>query len=328
MAAFGDFRPSARLTALQQRARLLQRLRSFFHERDFLEVETPILSVDCVIDRHLEPLPVQLVTDPHQADTGSTYWLQTSPEFAMKRLLAAGATSIYQVTHAFRGAESGRLHNPEFTMVEWYRVGDDQQAGMELLADFCETMLPFGRPQFISYHDAFQEHLGINPHTAEIRQLRQAAIAKQINTPDTMGNSDRNEWLNLLLAESIEAHLGVARPTILYDYPVEQAALAKIRPGNPAVAERFELYARGIELANGYHELQDAEELVQRNKIVNQQRRNDGKHSLPSDSHLLAAMRHGLPSCAGVALGFDRLAMISMGATSINEVLTFPIDRA
>ncbi|MDG2381760.1 MAG: EF-P lysine aminoacylase EpmA [Pirellulaceae bacterium] len=328
MPASSDFRPSAQLETLQQRARLLQQLRAFFHEQRFLEVETPILSADCVIDRHLDPLPVQLSSDPQRPDAGSTYWLQTSPEFAMKRLLAAGATSIYQVTHAFRAAESGRFHNPEFTMVEWYRVGDDQRAGMQLLADLCETLLPFGAAQFISYHDAFQHHLGIDPHTAKIAQLRQIAIAKQISIPHTMTASDRNEWLNLLLAEGVEPHLGVERPAILYDYPAEQAALAKIRPGNPPVAERFELYARGIELANGYHELQDAEELVRRNTIVNQQRLDDGKRTLPAESQLLEAMRHGLPSCAGVALGFDRLAMLSTGATSIRQVLTFPIDRA
>ena len=328
MRAPGDFLPTASLPVLQQRAELLKQLREFFHQRDFLEVETPILSADSVIDRHLDPFGVKVFNDPLRPDVGSNYWLQTSPEFAMKRLMAAGANAIYQITRAFRAGESGRFHNPEFTMVEWYRAGDDQRAGILLLADLCEVLLPLGRPEPISYADAFQQHLGVNPHIAGIDELRTAAISQHLSIPDTIVPDDQNEWLNLLLVDCIEPQLGMNRPAILYDYPAEQAALATIRPGNPPVAERFELYVKGIEVANGYHELLDADELQRRNRVVNQQRLDDGKPALPEDSRLLRAMQHGLPPCAGVALGFDRLVMLAVGANSIDQVLAFPIDRA
>src|SRR5207302_1761231 len=243
---------------------------------------------------------------------------QTSPEFGMKRLLAAGATSIYQITRAFRGAEAGPLHNPEFTMVEWYRAGDDYAAGMQLLGDLAEDVLGFGQPERISYRDAFLRYAQIDPFT-------------DLPAPTSMGLSpggDRDMVLDILLTTRVEPHLGRDRPTILYDYPASQAALARIRDDQPPVAERFELYARGMELANGYHELLDPAVLRQRNHVNNQLRTADLKYLLPEESRLLAAMQHGLPACCGCALGFDRLVMAVTGAATIQEVMAFPIDRA
>ncbi len=323
-----DFRPTASLENLRLRARLLARLREFFSRHEFLEVETPILSADTVIDRYLDPLSVTLFDDPRTPDVGRRMWLQTSPEFAMKRLLAAGAERIYQVTRAFRGAESGELHNPEFTMVEWYRVGDSMETGIALLGDLACELLDTDRVSRSSYGEAFQRHVGIDPHRAAASELAVAAKSHGVAIPGDMPEDDRDEWLNLLLATLVEPNLGIERPEILYDYPASQAALAQVRNDNPPVAERFELYVHGVELANGYHELRDAEVLRERNRTTNRLRQADGKCKLPEESRLLAAMEHGLPNCVGVALGFDRLVMIAAGASSLREVTAFPIDRA
>ena len=325
--AHGDYLPTASWERLCQRGQLLRRLRQFFDEQGFVEVHTPILSADTVVDRHLDPVPVTLSDDPRQPEVGPRYWLQTSPEFGMKRLLAAGAQAIYQVTKAFRLAERGPLHNPEFTMVEWYRVGDDYQAGMQLLADLAEVMFERGKALRLSFAQAFQTALAIDPHRAEVAEL--AAIAARLGI-DTAAfeEADRDAWLDLLLVEAVQPNLGAGQPVILYDFPASQSALAQVRPGPPAVAERFELYADGLELANGYHELLDAAELRRRNHLANQQRMADGKPPLPVESRLLAAMDGGLPSCSGTALGFDRLVMVATGAKTIDEVIAFPVERA
>jgi len=323
-----DFGPTAAWPILALRAELLRRLRSFFDQRGFLEVETPLLSHDTVVDRYLDPFPVTLFDDPCSPESGPKMWLQTSPEFAMKRLLAAGGHRIYQVTKAFRGAESGRLHNPEFTMVEWYRVGDSQASGMQLLADLARELLAVHTVEAISYGEAFRNRLGVDPHAASSAELAAVASQHHVDVPATVAQDDRDEWLNLLLATLVEPRLGIDQPQILFDYPASQAALARVRPGNPPVAERFELYINGMELANGYHELLDARVLRERNSQTNTLRRQDGKPPLPERSRLLAAMEHGLPDCVGVALGFDRWVMVAAGVDELREVLAFPIDRA
>lgn len=323
-----DFRPTASWDHLRLRADLLRRVRRFFEERGFLEVETPLLSADTVIDRHLDPLAVVLPDDPREPHAGRTLWLQTSPEFAMKRLLAAGATAIFQVTKVFRAAERGRLHNPEFTMIEWYRVGDTMNDGMTLLSDLAESLLQRGVAERVSYRDAFQARLGIDPHVANAEELTSLALARGVEAPQGWDGADRDAWLELLLGQFVEPHLGQPRPTILFDYPATQAALAVVRDEEPPVGERFELYVDGIELANGYHELLDAQELRRRNALINRARQAEGKPPLPEESRLLAAMEHGLAACTGVAMGFDRVAMLAAGAKSIDEVISFPIERA
>jgi lysyl-tRNA synthetase class 2 len=319
-----DFRPTASWPMLRFRAELLGKLRRFFDERGFLEVETPLLSADVVVDRHLDPFAVEV----GDGAARRTMWLQTSPEFAMKRLLAAGGEAIYQVTHAFRRGEQGRLHNPEFTMAEWYRVGDDLHAGMQLLGELCDALLGLGPAEPITYQQAFERHAGVNPYAADVEALAAALKSRGRRAPDSLGLADRDAWLDLVLVELVEGELGQSRPQILFDYPASQAALAQVRPGPPAVAERFELYVRGIELANGYHELLDPAVLRERNRINNQARLADGKQALPEESRLLAAMEAGLPSSSGVALGFDRLVMLAAGAKSLADVLPFPFDRA
>ncbi|MEQ8788343.1 MAG: EF-P lysine aminoacylase EpmA [Pirellulaceae bacterium] len=322
------FPPTASRRALELRANLLRSLREFFHERGFLEVETPLLSAESVVDRYLDPLPVALDAGTRGDDLPDLMWLQTSPEAAMKRLLASGMEAIYQVTRSFRGGERGRLHNPEFTIVEWYRAGDDMRAGMRLLSDLCEALLGRGAARPVAYREAFRQHLGLDPFQSELVDLRLRVEELGGTSPTPGGADERDELLNTLLALGVEPHLGTPSPTLLIDYPASQAALAKVRGDTPPVAERFELYVDGVELANGYHELLDAEVLARRQTLANQQRAADGKPVLPACGRLLAAIRHGLPACTGVALGFDRVVMLAAGAAHISEVLAFPIDRA
>lgn len=299
-----DFRPTASLEMLRRRAELLKQVRLFFDSRGFLEVETPVLSRDVVVDLHLDPLSVTLFSDPREPTRGERLWLQTSPEFAMKRLLAAGCKAIYQVSKGFRGGEAGSLHNPEFTMVEWYRVGDDYDSGMELLSELGDAILGRGSANPSTFFEVIRLY-------GEVEPLGMSAYD-----------------LDVVLTTKVQPQLGLTRPAIVFDYPADQAALARIRPGDPPLAERFELYVDGIELANGYHELLDAKVLRERNRAANAARAADGKFTLPEESQLLAAMDHGLPSCCGCALGFDRLVMVATGAKSIQEVMAFPIDRA
>jgi lysyl-tRNA synthetase class 2 len=323
-----DFLPTARDETLRLRAELLGRVREFFERHGFLEVETPVLSADTVIDRHIEPLSVQVGEGP----AARRLWLQTSPEFAMKRLLAAGATAIYQVARVFRQGELGALHNPEFTMVEWYRVGDGMAEGMERLSQLGDGLLHRGPAQRLAYAEAFRRSVGLDPHRAPTEALIAAAAQLGISAPTTLCPADRDGWLDLLLVERVQPGLGHAQPVILYDYPASQAALARVRPGDspdaPPVAERFELYVDGVELANGYHELVDPAALRWRNAENNALRQADGNPLLPEPSRLLAAMEAGLPASTGVALGFDRVVMLAAGASRVGDVIAFPFDRA
>jgi lysyl-tRNA synthetase class 2 len=303
---------------LRRRAELLSKLRIFFAERGFLEVETPLVDDEIIPELHIEPFGVG--GDP------SKLWLQASPELHMKRLLAEGLPAIYQVTRSFRRDERGRLHNPEFTIVEWYRAGDGMEQGMALLDALCQDVA--GAPVALrtSYGNAFRRHAGVDPNTATCIELAQSAARLNVAVPDALRRDDCDEWLNLLLAVVVEPHLGVTAPEIIYDYPASQAALARTanRPDGTGVAERFELYWRGVELANGYHELTDAVALRRRLEQVNRDRLADNRPSLPLPERLLAAMANpGLPSCTGCALGFDRLVMVAVDGDSLDDVMAF-----
>lgn len=323
---------SARIAKLRQRADLLQRLRAFFHERSFLEVETPLVSDEVIPELHIEPLQLEdcpLFLPPrfgaaNPQEKGTVpFYLQASPELHMKRLLAEGAAAIFQVTHSFRAGERGQLHNPEFTIVEWYRVGDDMAAGMSLVDELMQTLLHTPPATRMTYVEAFRKHAGVDPFAATLDEL--AAIEP---APAGFDQANRDEWLNLILAKRVEPQLGQDRPEILYHYPASQAALARTTRSAEGheVAERFELYYRGIELANGYHELADPAEQRRRFEQVNADRVADGRPALPIPESLLAALDQGFPNCTGVALGFDRLAMLATGAKSIDEVLAFPAE--
>ncbi len=323
----GDFAPTAGRDVLELRVRLLRRVRQFFDERGYLEVDTPLLSANVAVDRHLDPFATILATDPRHASAGRTLWLQTSPEFAMKRLLACGTGAIYQITRAFRNGEIGPKHNPEFTIVEWYQPHADMADGVQTLSELCEALLELTPAELISYREAFLRYVGLDPFLAATPEL--IAVAQRAGiSAETLSHDDRDGWLDLLLVERIEPQLGQSAPTILYDYPASQAALARIRDEDPPLAERFELYVRGIELANGYHELCDPDELCRRIDHANHLRIGDGKPPLPRENRLLAAMQSGLPPSTGVALGFDRVVMLAAGAKTIADVIPFPIDRA
>ena len=265
-----DFLPTASWENLRLRADLLRRLREFFHAHGFLEVETPILSSDTVVDRHLDPFHIEIT--PSVEKPPRRMWLQTSPEFAMKRLLAAGAKAIYQISRVFRQGEQGPLAQSRVHMVEWYRAGDGMAEGMRFTSDLAEIMLGRGPARQVSYREAFIEHAGVDPLSSDTAALI-AAVSKQgIQPPASLASDDRDGWLDLILVERVQPHLGLDRPVLLYDYPATQAALSRIRNDDPPVAERFELYVSGMELANGYHELLDAEELSRRNRENNRLR--------------------------------------------------------
>lgn len=329
-----DFRPSATLDVLRLRAKLLAFTRQFFDEAGYFEVDTPILSHERVIDPNIEPFVV-----PWSAS--ERLFLQTSPEFAMKRLLATGAEAIYQLSKVFRHGELGRLHNPEFTMLEWYRVGDthhEQMTFVEILVTAFASEVerlsssspqpsalssqPFER---LTYDQAFERHAGTKVLARPTHEIVALARRLGVSAPESLLPDDRDGWLNLLLAERVEPHLGHVRPTFVFDYPASQAALARVRgEGQTAVAERFELYVHGIELCNGYYELTDAAALQARI-------RHDAAVSekyIPDPVRLLAAMESGLPACSGVALGLDRLLMLSLGHDSVRQVIPFPFEIA
>jgi lysyl-tRNA synthetase class 2 len=320
-----DFLPTATIPNLRRRAELLCKLRGFFESRDFLEVTTPLLSRDTVVDRHLDPFTVVRYDDPRQPGNGPSWYLQTSPEFHMKRLLAAGAEAIFQVTQAFRAAEFGPLHNIEFTIAEWYRRGDDMQAAINLLSDLMNHLCGCGPARQTTYRAAFRTYAGFDPAQENQKSLRNRIAAQDGMLPEL----DFDGCLEWVFVEHVQPRLNQDQPTIIYDYPASQSALAHIRDEeSPPVAERFELFFRGVELANGYHELLDARELKKRIAATNELRQRDGKACLPCESRLLDAMQHGLPACAGVALGFDRLVMLAGGFQSLRDVMSFPADRA
>lgn len=322
-----DFLPTASLRMLARRAELLKQIRKFFDDRKFMEVETPLLSHDTVVDRYIEPICVSS-KEVGLRDPQSHLWLQTSPEFAMKRVLAAGAQAIYQIAHALRAGESGTRHNPEFSMLEWYRAGDDQQRGIELLGEFACAVFDTETFCKTTYRELFQQFIGIDGLSQDVELFSSAARSIGLDVSAFATVKDVDQWRNLLLSQWIEPKLGHDVPLIVYDWPASQSALAVCRDETPPVAERFELYYRGIELANGYHELLDARELRKRNAVVNSQRISDGKRPLPEESRLLAAMESGIKPCSGVAVGVERLLMVLTGSTSISDVTAFPIDNA
>jgi lysyl-tRNA synthetase class 2 len=318
-----NWRPQATHATLRRRAAMLAAARAFFAARGVLEVETPILSAAAVSDPQLESLAVSVAGLPGE------FYLQTSPEYAMKRLLAAGSGDIYQICKVFRDAELGRWHNPEFTMIEWYRLGLDDAALMDeveaLLGALLEPQRTLPRAERLAYSAALERHAGVDAHHASDAQLTAAAERHGIACG---GELDRDAKLDLLMGLVVGPRLGLDRPCFICDYPASQAALARLKPGVPAVAARFELYLDGVELANGFHELTDAAEQRARFRRDLELRRRRGQAQRPVDAHLLAALEHGMPDCAGVALGFDRLVALALGADSLAQSMSFTIDNA
>ena len=325
-----SFFPTASLEQLRFRSAVIRRVRDFFESQNFLEVETPVLSRDTVVDRYLEPFIVSV------DGSNRPFYLQTSPEFAMKRMLAAGADAIFQIGRVFRRGDFGQMHNPEFTMLEWYRTGDDYKNGIAFLSELADVILHRGQARIVTLRQLFADLMFINPHTASCEQLRKIANNADIACPESFGTNehDREGWVDLIFSERIQPTLGRNEPVIVTDYLASQSQLAKTQTvvdgtGNAFdISERFELFVDGLELANGYHELLDADILRERIRATNALRIADGKPSLPEDSRLLEAMRFGLPSCSGCAMGLDRLVMAAMQTRTIADVIAFPWDRA
>lgn len=316
-----QWRPAADLSSMRQRAELLDRLRQFFADRRVLEVETPLLCRSGITDPAIEPF---LVTGGVSADPPR--FLQTSPEYAMKRLLAALGEPIFQISKAFRQGEAGSRHNPEFSLLEWYRPGFDHHQLMAEVADLLCCCLGERPLQKYSYRQLFQERLQVDPFTATAAELE--TIARRHLDPGNL-SGDRDLWLQLLMSHVLEPQLGGGAVHFIYDYPVSQAALARVVQADDVwVGQRFELYVDGMELANGYCELTDAAEQRQRFERDNAMRRARGQCERPVDEQLLAALTHGLPDCSGVALGVDRLLMLLSGTVDIRDVLAFDWERS
>ncbi|MCE7537516.1 elongation factor P--(R)-beta-lysine ligase [Aliivibrio fischeri] len=320
-----NWMPSASIEQLQQRADILAAIRSFFFKRKVMEVDTPAMSHATVTDVHLHTFQTDFI-GPGYAD-GTHLYFMTSPEFHMKRLLAAGSGCIYQINKAFRNEEAGRYHNPEFTMLEWYRLGFDHHDLMDEMNELLTLVLKCDNAERMTYQEAFIQVLGVCPLEASMDELR--AVAAPLGLSDIADiEEDRDTLLQLLFSMGVEVKIGQDVPAFVYDFPASQAALAKINPSDPRVAERFEVYFKGIELANGFHELDNAKEQLMRFEEDNAKRKSMGLIEQPIDYHLIAALEAGLPNCSGVALGIDRLIMLAMGEKHIEQVTAFPFDRA
>jgi len=320
------YQPTCSIDALKARAEMYHKIRQFFAERNVLEVETPVLSQAGVTDVHLASVQVQR----HIYGKLNTQYLQTSPEFPMKRLLASGSGAIYQICKVFRDDEHGRKHNSEFTMLEWYRPNLDLKALMHETADLLETCLAhrFGevRPYILNYKHAFQDRLDINPLQATLKQLKETANRVGLNLD--LGD-DRLGYMDLLFSHFVEPSLGFDAPVFLTDFPPEMASLAKVKTDEDGelVAARFEVYIEGLELANAYDELLDADVLAGRFDADNAERAQQGLPVIPTDQYLLAALPH-MPECSGIALGIDRLLMVAMNKMKIDQVIAFPAEIA
>lgn len=316
-----DWRPTTSQEVLIARSALLSTIRHFFQAKAVLEVSTPTISRGTITDVYLEAMTC---SSKNISKNQSTYYLQTSPEFAMKRLLCAGSGSIYQICHAYRDEEAGRYHNPEFTLLEWYRIGFNHVDLMSEVDELLQVVLGTEQAEIISYQNLFLNHLQIDPLKASAEEL-QKLVSNDANGP-TLESKD--EMLHCLFSILIEPKLAKKRPLIVCDFPASQSALARISTSDPRVSERFEVYFKGIELANGFHELKDVKEQRKRFEADNHQRKRLGKSERPIDETFLDALSAGLPDCAGIALGIDRLLMLKLGKKRISDVITFPIDIA
>ncbi len=322
-----SWEPACSLELIRLRAELLQAIRCFFYAENVLEVETPILCQAIGTDPYLD-----FFSTCQQAGAQETLYLQTSPEFAMKRLLAAGTGSIYQITKAFRKGESGRYHNPEFTLLEWYRQGYDLQQLMGDVELLLSQLLPDGyfseKAQRVKYADIFYQYTGLD--ALQFDRPRYSLVAGQLGFSEAISlcADEHTTWLDFLFSHVVQQHLGQAGLCMVYDYPACLPSLARLKLDNPLVVERVEVFIRGIELGNGYYELQDVQQQNSRFEQEILLRQRNGAEKVRKDERFLAALQSGLPDCSGIAIGLDRLLMIISQADRIDEVLAFPIENA
>ncbi|MDG2222342.1 MAG: EF-P lysine aminoacylase EpmA [Rubripirellula sp.] len=320
------------LAVIRDRAQLMREIRAWFDERDFWEVQPPCLSRECIVDLHIDPIAVSSEQFGLSVDVPDRYFLQTSPEAAMKRMLAAGAPSIYSIGPAFRSGERGAEHNLEFTMLEWYQLDAGYEDGVRLLGSLANQLLARDGFDVVCYRSLFHDQFAFDPIEVELDVLQDCIS-------DTEGDSatadlaislagDRDGLLEALWSLAVQPSLGKKRPVIVRNYPLSQAALARVAEDDPDCAARFELFVDGVELANGYHELGDPVVLQERFEKFNRERSQIGKKTLPLPERFLKAMQIGLPPCSGVAMGVDRLLMVRTGRAEIEKVLAFPIELA
>ncbi len=318
-----EWQPTASIENLLKRAKILQEIRQFFADRGVLEVETPVLSEFSVTDVHLSTFNTQFLA-PFTSEA-KTLHLMTSPEYHMKRLLAAGSSAIYQLCKVFRNEEAGKRHNPEFTMLEWYRPNFDMHRLINEVDDLLQQILDCEPAESFSYQFIFQTYVGLDPLSATKAQLVEKARKHGLQCED---DENRDTLLQFLFSEVVEPQIGLGRPIAVYHFPSTQAALAQVSTEDHRVAERFEFYYQGLELANGFHELSDAKEQIRRFNADNIQREKMGLPAQRLDTRFLAALNAGVPNCSGVALGVDRLIMLALGVENIQEVISFGIEVA
>lgn len=323
-----EWQPTCSMEMLRLRAQVLADIRRFFAARAVLEVETPLLSHSSATDPHLDFFTTDYCSPPLR----HTLFLQTSPEFAMKRLLAAGSGSIYQIGKAFRNGESGRFHNPEFTLLEWYRVGFTLPQLMDEIARLMAVLFNGHRSlnpaQRFSYQEIFQRHTGLNPLVFSYQDYCTYARDNHMPEAADVCGYDHGLWLDFIFSHNVQPRLGENAVCMVYGYPACQSSLARINEYNPQITDRVEVFIKGIELGNGYYELTDAKEQGRRfdeEASIRQQRK---RPAVVKDKHLIAALEAGLPDCSGMAIGLDRLLMLLSDSSSINDVLNFPLHRA
>ena len=317
------WQPPAPIENLLKRAKIMKNIRQFFADRGVLEVETPVLSEFSVTDVHLSTFQTQFLS-PFEREAKPLY-LMTSPEYHMKRLLAAGSGAIYQLCKVFRNEEAGKRHNPEFTMLEWYRPYFDMYRLINEVDDLLQEILDCEPAESFSYQFVFQTYVGLDPLSATKAQLIEKARKYGLQCQE---DENRDTLLQFLFSEVVEANIGKERPTAVYHFPSTQAALAQVSSEDHRVAERFEFYYKGLELANGFHELDDAKEQIRRFNADNVEREKMGLPPQALDTRFLASLEAGMPNCSGVALGVDRLVMIALDAEHIRDVMAFSVESA
>lgn len=325
MSDSASWQPSAPITNLLKRAAIVSQIRRFFSDRGLIEVETPAMSQATVTDIHLVPFQTRFIGP--SAAGGMPLYLMTSPEYHMKRLLAAGSGPIFQLCRSFRNEEAGRYHNPEFTMLEWYRPNYDMYRLMNEVDDLLQQILDCDSAETLSYQQVFTRHVGIDPLSADKKQLYKAAVKWDLDEA-TSAEDDRDTLLQLLFSMVVEPNIWRDKPAFVYHFPASQATLAEISTEDHRVADRFEVYFNGIELANGFRELTDVREQRQRFEQDNRKRVAMSLTEQPIDENLLAALAQGMPECSGVALGVDRLVMLALKAERLSDVIAFPVERA
>jgi len=323
-----SWQPTLTWEYAQKRAQVLQKIRQFFNERNVVEVETPALSQGTITDVHLEAITCRYnFLSDSSTEYGINLYLQTSPEFHMKRLLAAGYGSIFQIAKAYRHEEAGRFHNPEFTLLEWYRLGFDHFSLMGEVADLLKEVLDCTEPTQITYQQLFIELLGLDPLMATRVELFALIQAHDKLSGWLTVEQDNDILLQFIFSEIIEPKIGNESPCFVYNFPCSQASLAQLCPDDSRVAQRFECYFKGVELVNGFNELTDMDLQHQRFQCDNLERQRISLPEKPIDKDFLMALSHGLPQCSGVALGIDRLIMLALKVDHIEQVISFPIDR-